>query len=42
MQEGKITYVEDIAEGLENAPRALIGLFSEPNIGKQVVAVTRG
>ncbi|XP_027120038.1 2-alkenal reductase (NADP(+)-dependent) isoform X1 [Coffea arabica] len=42
IKEGKITYVEDIAEGLENAPRALMGLFSGRNIGKQVVAVTRG
>ena len=42
IKEGKITYVEDIAEGLENAPSALIGLFSGRNIGKQLVAVTRG
>ncbi|XP_027165833.1 2-alkenal reductase (NADP(+)-dependent)-like isoform X3 [Coffea eugenioides] len=42
IKEGKITYVEDIAEGLENAPSSLIGLFSGLNIGKQVVSVTRG
>ncbi|KAI8537206.1 hypothetical protein RHMOL_Rhmol09G0007100 [Rhododendron molle] len=36
IREGKITYVEDIAEGLENAPKALIRLFSGHNIGKQV------
>ncbi|KAI8537204.1 hypothetical protein RHMOL_Rhmol09G0007000 [Rhododendron molle] len=41
IREGKITYVEDIAEGLENAPKALIGLFSGRNIGKQVVLVAR-
>ncbi|XP_058184275.1 2-alkenal reductase (NADP(+)-dependent)-like isoform X2 [Rhododendron vialii] len=41
IREGKITYVEDIAEGLENAPAALIGLFSGRNIGKQVVLVAR-
>jgi len=41
IKEGKITYVEDIAEGLENAPAALIGLFSGRNIGKQVVVVAR-
>ncbi|KAH6768253.1 Zinc-binding dehydrogenase family protein [Perilla frutescens var. frutescens] len=35
--EGKITYVEDIADGLENAPAALVGLFSGRNVGKQVV-----
>ena len=27
MKERKMAYVEDIDEGLENAPRALIGLF---------------
>ncbi|KAE9450406.1 hypothetical protein C3L33_17694, partial [Rhododendron williamsianum] len=37
IREGKITYVEDIAEGLENAPKALIRLLSGHNIGKQVV-----
>ncbi|KAJ8755385.1 hypothetical protein K2173_019183 [Erythroxylum novogranatense] len=39
IREGKIVYVEDIAEGLESAPAALIGLFSGRNVGKQVVAV---
>ncbi|KAL2455956.1 NADP-dependent alkenal double bond reductase P2 [Forsythia ovata] len=37
--EGKITYVEDMAEGLESAPGALLGLFSGRNVGKQVVVV---
>jgi NADPH-dependent curcumin reductase CurA len=32
--------VEDIAEGLENGPAALVGLFSGHNVGKQVVVVT--
>ncbi|OMO50975.1 Alcohol dehydrogenase superfamily, zinc-type [Corchorus capsularis] len=41
IREGKITYVEDIAEGLENGPAALIGLFSGRNVGKQVVVVAR-
>jgi 2-alkenal reductase (NADP+) len=41
IKEGKITYVEDIAEGLENAPNALIGLFEGRNVGKQVVTVSR-
>ncbi|KAJ1696493.1 hypothetical protein LUZ63_005005 [Rhynchospora breviuscula] len=41
IREGKITYVEDIAEGLENAPSALIGLFEGRNVGKQVVVVSR-
>ncbi|GLU17896.1 hypothetical protein SLE2022_342440 [Rubroshorea leprosula] len=41
IKEGKITYVEDIAEGLESGPAALVGLFSGRNVGKQVVAVSR-
>jgi len=40
IKEGKITYIEDIVEGLENAPEALVGLFSGRNVGKQVVALT--
>ncbi|CAN1748328.1 NADPH-dependent oxidoreductase 2-alkenal reductase [Linum perenne] len=36
---GKIVYVEDVAEGLENGAGALLGLFSGRNVGKQVVAV---
>ena len=39
--EGKIVYVEDIAEGLENCPAALIGLFTGRNVGKQIVLVAR-
>ncbi|KAK9074737.1 hypothetical protein SSX86_003055 [Deinandra increscens subsp. villosa] len=39
IKEGKITYVEDTVEGLENAPAALVGLFSGKNVGKQVVAI---
>ena len=41
VREGKVVYVEDIVEGLENAPAALIGLFSGRNVGKQVVVVAR-
>ncbi len=41
IRDGKITYLEDIAEGLENGPSALVGLFSGRNKGKQVVAVAR-
>nr|UWL85802.1 pulegone-reductase [Schizonepeta tenuifolia]WBW02126.1 pulegone reductase [Schizonepeta tenuifolia]7VR2_A Chain A, (-)-pulegone reductase PR1292 from Nepeta tenuifolia [Schizonepeta tenuifolia]7VR2_B Chain B, (-)-pulegone reductase PR1292 from Nepeta tenuifolia [Schizonepeta tenuifolia]7VR4_A Chain A, (-)-pulegone reductase PR1294 from Nepeta tenuifolia in complex with NADPH [Schizonepeta tenuifolia] len=39
LRQGKINYVEDVAEGLESAPAALIGLFSGRNVGKQVVRV---
>ena len=41
IKEGKIVYVEDIAEGLESAPAALVGLFAGRNVGKQVVVVSR-
>ncbi|KAJ4723805.1 2-alkenal reductase (NADP(+)-dependent) [Melia azedarach] len=41
IKEGKIVYVEDIAEGLENAPTALVGLFTGRNVGKQLVVVAR-
>jgi NADPH-dependent curcumin reductase CurA len=32
-------YVEDIAEGLESGPAALVGLFTGRNVGKQIVLV---
>ncbi|GJW34167.1 NADP(+)-dependent 2-alkenal reductase-like protein [Tanacetum coccineum] len=41
IKNGTINYIEDIVEGLENAPAALIGLFSGKNVGKQVVVVAR-
>ncbi|CAK9181890.1 unnamed protein product [Ilex paraguariensis] len=41
IRERKITYVEDITEGLESGPAALVGLFSGLNIGKRVVVVAR-
>lgn len=34
---GTITYRETIAEGIENAPRAFIGMLKGENIGKQLV-----
>jgi len=39
IKEGKIVYIEDIAEGLENAPSAIVGLFHGKNVGKQVVRI---
>lgn len=41
IREGKIVYVEDIDEGLESGPAALIGLFHGRNVGKKVVVVAR-
>ena len=37
LKEGKIRWREDIVDGLENAPRALIGLLRGENFGKVVV-----
>lgn len=40
VRDGHIKYREDVAEGLENAPRAFIGLLKGKNFGKQLVRVT--
>lgn len=40
LAEGKIQYREDVVEGLENAPRAFLGLFTGDNFGKLVVKVS--
>jgi len=37
--EGRIKYREDVVEGLENAPGALIGLLRGKNFGKLLVRV---
>jgi len=37
VREGKIKYRETIANGIENAPRAFLGLLKGENIGKQLV-----
>jgi NADPH-dependent curcumin reductase CurA len=37
--EGRIKYREDVVEGLENAPRSLIGLLRGENFGKALVRV---
>src|SRR5438552_4088539 len=39
--EGRIKYREDVVEGLENAPRALIGLLRGENFGKLLVRVAQ-
>lgn len=36
---GKIKVMEDVVEGLENAPQALIGLLAGDNLGKRMVRV---
>jgi NADPH-dependent curcumin reductase CurA len=37
VHDGKLKYRETIAEGLENAPAAFIGLLAGKNFGKQLV-----
>lgn len=39
LREGKIKYKEDVTEGLENAPRELIGVLRGENFGKKIVRV---
>jgi NADPH-dependent curcumin reductase CurA len=37
LQQGKITFRQDIVDGLENAPQAFIGLLEGKNFGKLIV-----
>ena len=37
VSEGKIKYRETIANGIENAPRAFLGMLKGENVGKQLV-----
>lgn len=39
IRQGKIKYVEDKVEGLENGPAALISLFKGLNVGKKLVVI---
>jgi len=39
INEGKTKWKETIAEGLENVPRAFIGLFKGENFGKMIIKV---
>ena len=41
IREGKLRYRETIAEGLENAPAAFIGMLQGRNVGKQLVRLAR-
>jgi len=40
LKEGKIKYHETVAEGLENAPKAFIGMLKGENFGKQIVKIS--
>ena len=39
VRDGRLRYRETIVEGIENAPRAFLGLFQGENIGKMLVKV---
>ncbi|KAB5548549.1 hypothetical protein DKX38_011955 [Salix brachista] len=39
LKQGKIVYVEDIAEGLESGPSSLLSIFTGKNVGKKLVVV---
>ncbi|KAL5703460.1 2-alkenal reductase [NAD(P)(+)] [Ranunculus cassubicifolius] len=41
IKEGKLVYMEDPTEGIENAPAALVGLFHGLNVGKKFVQIAR-
>ena len=40
IKEGRIKYREDVVEGLENAPRAFVGLMQGENFGKLLVKIS--
>jgi NADPH-dependent curcumin reductase len=39
LREGRLKYKEDVTDGLENAPRELIGLLRGENFGKKIIRV---
>jgi NADPH-dependent curcumin reductase CurA len=39
VRSGQVKVTEDVVEGLENAPKALIGLLAGDNKGKRMVRV---
>jgi NADPH-dependent curcumin reductase CurA len=39
LAEGRLKYHEDIEQGIENAPRAFIGMLKGKNLGKQLVKI---
>ena len=40
IREGRLRYHEDIAEGIENAPRAFLDMMRGRNLGKQLVRIS--
>ena len=41
LRQGKLKYREDVAQGLENAPQAFIGMLRGKNLGKQLVQASQ-
>ncbi len=41
LQQGKLKYRESVAQGIESAPRAFIGLLKGENFGKQLVKLSQ-
>src|SRR5262249_4480582 len=41
-REGKVRYRETVVDGIENAPRAFLGLLRGENVGKMLVRVGEG
>ena len=39
LREEKLAHREDVQEGIENAPRTFVRLFSGANLGKQLLRV---
>ena len=39
VNEGKLAHVEDVQQGLENAPATLARLFEGKNLGKQLLEI---
>jgi len=39
LKQGKLKYREQFVDGIENAPRAFIGMLQGENTGKQLVRV---
>ena len=42
VRDGRLKYREDVAEGIENAPQAFIGMLRGENLGKQLVKIGPG
>jgi NADPH-dependent curcumin reductase CurA len=40
LRDGRVKYLEDITDGLEKAPRELIGLLRGENFGKKIIRVS--